>query len=293
MIPSLSPVTAGGGFPLTELVELARRHGFSGVEFSVEDASRLVEERGFDDVAALFEKTPKVLPVVFGLPIEWNKDEETFRAGLEKLPALAKLAQDLDCTRCTTHVMPDGGEPVAEYSARSIQRFGEIGKVLSEQGVRFGLEFLGPQHFRQNTGNVWFYDIAGAMRVVAEVEDKFELENMGLLIDCWHWYTSGGAMMDLASVPLEKIIHVHINDAPDIPRETQIDNMRLLPGESGVIDIIGFLSTLNALGYDGPLAVETFSAELNALAPDEAAARAAVAVAGVLNAANIQPMRLL
>jgi sugar phosphate isomerase/epimerase len=293
MIPSLSPVTAGSGLALPQYVDLARRHGFSGVEFSIEEVAQLVEAQGFESVAQLFETAPKVLPVTFGLPVEWRKDEATFREGLEKLPALAKLAQDLDCTRCLTWVLPDSGEPVAEYSARSTQRFGEIGAVLSEQGVRFGLEFLGPAHFRTNPQNVWFYNIAGALQVVEEIEDRFELQNMGLLIDCWHWYTAGDMLMDLAAVPLEKIVHVHINDAPQIAVENQIDNVRLLPGASGVIDIVGFLSTLNALGYDGPVAVETFSEELKTLPPDEAAARAAEAIDRVLQAADIEPTRLL
>jgi sugar phosphate isomerase/epimerase len=293
MIPSLSPATAGSGLALPQYVDLARRHGFSGVEFSIEEVAQLVEAQGFDFVAQLFETSPKVLPVTFGLPVEWRKDEATFRDGMKNLPALAKLAQDLDCTRCVTWVLPDSGEPVAEYSTRSTQRFGEIGAVLSEQGVRFGLEFLGPAHFRMNPQNVWFYNVAGALQVVEEVEDRFELQNMGLLIDCWHWYTAGDTMMDLAAVPLEKIVHVHINDAPQLAVENQIDNVRLLPGESRVIDIVGFLSTLNALGYDGPVAVETFSEELKALPADEAAACAAEAIDRVLQAADIEPTRLL
>ena len=96
MIPSLSPATAGNGLPLPQFVELARRHGFSGVEFSVEEIAQLVEAEGFDAVAALFETAPKVLPVVFGCPVEWRKDEETFQSDLEKLPELAALAERLD-----------------------------------------------------------------------------------------------------------------------------------------------------------------------------------------------------
>jgi sugar phosphate isomerase/epimerase len=120
-----------------------------------------------------------------------------------------------------------------------------------------------------------------------------ELENLGLLVDCWHWYTSGGSTMDLASIPVEQVVHVHINDAPQVPRDEQIDNVRLLPGASGVIDIIGFMKTLGAIGYDGPVAVETFSEELNQLSPDEAAGRASEAVGNVFAASGIEPLRLV
>jgi len=292
MIPTLNPATAGSGLALPDYIALAKNHGFSAIEFSIGEAAELVEKTGFDAVASLFNES-KILPITFGLPVEWRKDEDTFQSGLAELSQQAKLAQDLGCSRCVTWVLPDNGEPLAEYSGRSLKRFQQIGKVLEDQGVRLGLEFIGPMHFRTDSQNVWFYDIPGALHVVGQIEDGAELENVGLLVDCFHWYTSGGTMMDLASIPLEKIVHVHINDAPDMPAGMQNDAIRLLPGESGTIDIVGFLGTLGALGYDGPVAVETFSEELRALSPDEAASRAAVAVAGVLNAAKIETVRLL
>lgn len=291
MIPTLNSVTAGGGLALPQFVQLAAQNGFNGVEYSIEEAGRLVAQTSFEEVAAIFE-TPMVLPVVFGLPVEWRKDEDTFQQGLAKLPALAKLAQDLDCTRCTTWVLPDGGVPVEEYAQTSMRRFGEIGRVLSEQGVRLGLEFIGPHHFRTNPDNVWFYDIPGALDVVAKVQDAYRLENLGLLVDCFHWYTSGGTTMDLASIPIEQIVHVHINDAPDVPVEQQKDFTRLLPGD-GVIDLNAFLQTLNAVGYDGPVAVETFSDDLKKMPPQESARLAAHAVHNTFVKAGIKPLHLM
>lgn len=291
MIPTLNPVTAGNGLALPDYISLAKRHGFSAVDFSIQQVADLVEEQGFEPVAALFDEA-KILPANFGLTVDWRGGEEAFESSLEQLEALAKLAQDLGCSRCTTWVLPSNNEPALDYATRSIARFAQVGKILEDQGVRFGLEFIGPHHFRTNPEQIWFYDIHGALQAVDAIERAGELENIGILLDSFHWYTSGGNMMDLASIPLEQIIHVHINDAPKVPVHEQIDNVRLLPGASGVIDMTGFLGTLNALGYDGPLAVETFSAELKAMDVEEAAGQAAAAVAGVLNAANIKPVIL-
>ena len=66
------------------------------------------------------------------------------------------------------------------------------------------------------------------------------------------------------------MVYVHVNDAPlgrDV--DEQIDNQRLLPGASGVIDIAGFLQALERMGYDGRVVAEPFNAELNALPPAE------------------------
>ena len=292
MIPTLHPATAGGGLSLSEYVQLAARNGFIGVEYSIEAVAEFAQQTSFADAAAIFESN-KVLPIVFGLPVEWRKDEATFEAGLERLPALAKFAQDLDTTRCCTYVLPDGGVPAAEYAERSVQRFVRIGEVLQEQGVRFGLEFIGPAHFRTDPENVWFYDIPGALQVVATVAERGKLENIGLLVDSFHWHTSNGSAMDLASIPIQQIVHVHVNDAPNVPREQQQDGVRLLPGTSGVIDIEAFLKTLEAIGYDGPVSVETFSDDLRALPAEEAATRAATAMRQIFERTDITPVRLV
>lgn len=291
MIPTLNGATAGNGLALPQFVQLAAQSGFIGVEFSIEEVAQLVAQTSFEEVAAIFE-TLLVLPAVFGLPVEWRKDEATFQDGLAKLPALADLAQRLGCTRCTTWVLPNGGVPREEYATTSLRRFGAIGQILSDNGVRLGLEFIGPHHFRTDIDNVWFYDIAGALDVVAKIEHDYQLQNIGLLVDSFHWFTTGGTTMDLASIPLEQIVHVHINDAPDVPVEAQQDFTRLLPGE-GIIDLNAFLQTLAAIGYDGPVAVETFSDNLKKLPAEEAALLAGQAVAQAFAKAGIEPLRLI
>jgi sugar phosphate isomerase/epimerase len=67
------------------------------------------------------------------------------------------------------------------------------------------------------------------------------------------------------------VVYVHVNDAPaGVPVDEQVDNVRALPGETGVIDIAGFLQALQAIGYDGPVVPEPFKQELNTLPSDEA-----------------------
>src|SRR5207244_5299465 len=94
--------------------------------------------------------------------------------------------------------------------------------------------------------------------------------NIAPLLDCWPWYTTHATREDLARLRADQVVYVHVNDAPpgrDV--DEQIDDQRLLPGASGVIDIAGFLQTLDRMGYDGPVAAEPFNAELNALPPAE------------------------
>jgi sugar phosphate isomerase/epimerase len=95
--------------------------------------------------------------------------------------------------------------------------------------------------------------------------------NVGVLLDCWHWYTSGGTTKDIRGLRPAQVVYVHVNDAPaGVPVDAQVDNVRALPGETGVIDIAGFLRALEAIGYDGPVTPEPFSKGLAGLPSDEA-----------------------
>jgi len=98
--------------------------------------------------------------------------------------------------------------------------------------------------------------------------------NVGLLVDCWHWYTSHGTVEDLKRLSVKDIVYVHVNDAPlGLEVDAQVDNVRCLPGETGVIDIAGFLSAIREAGYDGPVIPEPFKKELGELPSNEARLR--------------------
>ena len=95
--------------------------------------------------------------------------------------------------------------------------------------------------------------------------------NVGLLLDCWHWYTGLGTISDLMGLTADDVVHVHVNDAPDgVDVSDQIDNKRALPGETGVIDLVGFLSVLQKIGYDGPVSPEPFSQSVREMAAQDA-----------------------
>ncbi len=59
------------------------------------------------------------------------------------------------------------------------------------------------------------------------------------------------------------IVCAHVMDAPaNIPEEEQNDNVRRLPGTTGVLRIEEFFAGLKMAGYDGPVLVEPFEAFL-------------------------------
>ena len=108
-----------------------------------------------------------------------------------------------------------------------------------------------------------------------KLADAIGTGNVGLLLDAWHLYTSGGSLDDLDQITAADIVTVHINDAPPgIAIDELADTKRHLPLETGVIDLVGFMRKLDQLGYDGPVTTEPFNRSINELADVDPAAAA-------------------
>jgi sugar phosphate isomerase/epimerase len=82
-------------------------------------------------------------------------------------------------------------------------------------------------------------------------------------------------------------VHVHINDAPDVPIAEVLDNGRLYPGE-GVIDLAGFLRGLHTINYLGPVAQEILTASPPTDSPEVLLARSQAGFTKVFKAAGLE-----
>ncbi len=79
--------------------------------------------------------------------------------------------------------------------------------------------------------------------------------NLGVLFDCYHFWSGLGKLADLDAVKPGEIRHVHFQDVPDLPREMLDQTTRAIPGD-GVSPLTEILRKLSARGYAGPLSVE-------------------------------------
>jgi len=253
------------GLSLADSIALAARTGYGGIDFSIREADALADENGIEYVQALFQDAG-VLPGQWGLPVAWHKDDQ-WGQDLEELPRLAALGKALGCTRTATWCPPASDEREFEANLQwHVERFRPIAEVLKAHGCRLGLEFIGPKTSRQRRKHVFIYTLEGMMELAAAIGTG----NVGLLLDAWHLYTSGGSVDDLLEISGEDVVTVHVNDAPvGIPRDEQIDNQRCLPMETGVIDLPGFMRRLHEIGYDGPVTPEPFSQRINEIAAQD------------------------
>jgi sugar phosphate isomerase/epimerase len=260
MLKALSPGAVNVSTPtLEDRVRAARDFGFQAVEVDINEIVR----RGPEECLTILGD---IKPAGWGLPVEWRGEEDAWRASLEQLPAQAKAAAALGCNRTATWILPGSNDrDLADNRRFHIERFKPVADILGEHGCSLGLEFIGPKTLRDQ----FKYEFVWRMQDMLEMGREIG-PNVGLLLDCWHWYTSHGTVDELKQLTAKDVVYVHVNDAPaGVDIDQQVDNVRCLPAETGVIPVGSFLRVLKEIGYDGPLVPEPFKKELSDLPTDD------------------------
>lgn len=286
MFKNLSPGAIGiRNMNLADSIRLAKRTGFAGIDFSIREAAALADEHGLNYVQGLFARDD-IIPGQFGLPVAWNRDDQ-WQLDLQQLPHLAALGRELGCTRTCTWIPSGSNDRTYEENWRwHVERFRPIAQVLADNGCRLGLEFLGPKPLRDRFQYPFIHTLGEMMDLARDIGTG----NVGLLLDAWHLYTAGGSIDDVDQITAQDVVTVHVNDAPEgIPIDEQVDNVRRLPMETGVIDLPGFMRKLAVMQYDGPVTPEPFSERVNAIQdPIEAASLVASYMDRLWKAAGLQ-----
>jgi sugar phosphate isomerase/epimerase len=257
-----------------ELNELAYQHKFESVEPRTEEIAASSTDQLSETLADL--KSKNLVWAAAGLPIEFRKDEATFREGIEKLHRLAAGLQRAGVTRVGTWLSPSHNELTYKQNmTQHAARLRTVASILKDHGMRLGLEYVGTQLLLVGKRYPFLHTMAETKDLIAEIGTG----NVGFVLDSWHWWTARDTESDLLSLTAVDIVSVDLNDAPkDVPKEQQKDNERELPVSTGIIDAGVFLSALHKLGYDGPVRCEPFNAALNQLENNPACAAVSAAM---------------
>jgi sugar phosphate isomerase/epimerase len=266
MYRAFSPHAIGFSVSFRDAVGAAARNGFRGYWFDLRTDAK-------QDVSVIREllKAHEMRPAGFGLPVDFHRDEQTFTRDLNALPGFADTARALGLGRCTTWIAAASDELTYEQNFDLHRtRLRKVAEILEERDIRLGLEFVGPPSFRKGKNYEFVHNLGQTLELCTAIGTG----NVGLLLDLFHWDLAGQTETDFNLIPnQEYIVLAHVNDAPaGRTVEEQLDNDRRLPGETGVLKIRQFLSGLARLGYDGPVVVEPFSAELKSMPFEKAVA---------------------
>lgn len=242
-------------------LELCQRGGFDSLAVN----PSLVSDRDPREVVELFREAG-VTPGAWGVPFNWRGSAEDHGQGLETFRVQAEKMASVGVTRCATWILPGSNEMnFDQFGAFHVERLTPVATILRDHGMSFGMEFIGPKTLRDSFRYPWVYTMGEMLRVASEIGP-----NVGILLDLWHLYTSGGTVSEVEKVQESKISLVHINDAPmGVEMYALVDNKRGLPGATGVLPLAEFMSALRKIGYSGPVEAEPFDDALKDVDEDD------------------------
>ncbi|MHC4356655.1 MAG: sugar phosphate isomerase/epimerase family protein, partial [Planctomycetota bacterium] len=200
-------------------LEYAIKYGFDSITPNLGEFENKSAAEIRDWVATMNEKGIRYGSS--GLPVEFRRDEERFKSDLARLPKRAQVLTQMGVTRAATWITPGHRQlTYLQHFEMLKRRFRKVAKVLKDNGVSLGLEFVGPRTSRARSRFPFICTQIGMMELV----DAIGTGNVGLLLDSWHWYTSHGTVEELLQLSAKDVVHVHVNDAPaGIDVDRQVD----------------------------------------------------------------------
>lgn len=257
-----------------EAIDLAARHGFESVGADG-DAQQRMSEAQIAELQDLMKGRGLVWGAA-GLPVDFRQDEETFRKTSAGLAAYAGGLRRSGVTRVGTWLMP-ASETLTyrQHFDVAATRLRETARVLHGEGLRLGLEYVGPKTSWASRK----YPFVHTLAETRELVDAIGVPGVGYVLDSWHWYLAGDTAEQIRALRGQDVVAVDLNDAPaGIPKDEQRDLSRELPMATGIIPVADFLGALADIGYDGPVRAEPFNKALNERPAEEAVAATASAM---------------
>ena len=250
--------------PWPDFVRLAGKLGYGGVDVNLGAARK----EGVEATRALLAEA-KVRPAITGLPVQFAVPEDAaFQESLAGLDEQAKFTAAIGLDRMMTVLSPGSPVPREERHRFVKARLTAVAEVLQRSGIRLGLEFLGPLHFRTPSArspHPYIWTLPETVALAKEIAP-----NVGVVLDIWHWHHSKGTVDDIVAAGKSRIVHIHLSDARDQPPEEVRDNQRLMPGE-GVIDSVGFFQALRKIGYEDAISPEPIGRVPAEMSPEDGA----------------------
>lgn len=235
-----------------EVIELALTYGFHGIDVDMNDMVGRATEISPEFACQYLNAAEKSLQVgTFELPIDFRADEDKYRPMLNRLPVLGDLCERLNARRAYINIPAGSKLPFQENFERYRTRISEVAAEMAKFNVQIGLTFNATTEAQKRYENKF---ITQAEELVTLVK-TIGADNVGIMLDTWHWHVGGGGLDQLNEIKVEKLVSVRFADFPDNvePAKMTVKDRLILKAEDGTFTV-QVLRWLNDINYEGPLA---------------------------------------
>ena len=228
---------------------------------NVEPSSGLLDDFLKNDTLAsakrvLTDNGLKVVSGAIGTTGLWEpnpKFADNLEAFKKRCEQFAELGAPLVYSPCVTDAKFN-----ADDYAKGAQNIRQVAEVARQFQLKVAAEFVRSSTFMAS--------LTTALRLHREAAHP----NFGILFDCYHFWSGPSKMEDMDLIRPGEIIHAHLNDTQDLPREFLDLQSRVVPGD-GVAPLAKILRKLVDRGYSGPISVELFLSKYQMADPFELA----------------------
>ncbi len=253
-------------------IKAASEAGYELLEIWAAKLREFLKDKTTDDLKDLLEDhdlEPYSINSIEHITFRTAEDYEKIIAECEEL---CKIAGEIDCPYVIVvpGKLPENATK-DEIIEESVKVLNELGDIAEKHNVSLAFEFLG-----QADCSVQTLDLCN------EIVEKVDRENIGNVIDTFHFYAGNSSFEAIEKMKPEKLFIFHINDAEDLPKEQLTDAHRVYPGE-GILPIKEIKAKFDEIGYDRMVSVEIFRPEYWNENPFEVAKKARRATMDVLD----------
>ncbi len=254
--PSMHGSILKPGYSFEDVLSLSQRFGFPGVDASFAEVRARAEQTSAAAVREFFAEF-ETSPAYMGfIPAGLFSPEVEFMQALDQFSENCALAASVGCQR-TGSFFPNRMSLPPDEARRILRdRVAILAERAEPHGIAIGLEFIGLRTFQLEEPHAFLNNVPDTIAMLRETGRP----NVGLILDSFHYFTSGGDLSQIRSLRAEDIVHLHVNDAPHADVMTLEDTDRVLPGK-GVIDLTGWFQAIAEIGFDGYVAIEIFDDE--------------------------------
>ena len=234
-------ITAGPEALLEDVIAACGRAGFDGVEIDVDQLTSCLQRRSLADVQRHMADAGLAVASLMAFDL----DPFGGVAGVDTIRRAAELATELGAPILLTYCA--AGVPAGMTKAEALHRAGARAALYADAAapVAIALEPIGRT------------ELMGGPTDALEVARLSGRSNVGIMMDTFHYYLSRVPAVAIRSIPRDKLLIVHINDAEDRPIPALADLHRLHPGY-GILPLQEDVRLWQDIGYDGFVSVEIF-----------------------------------
>lgn len=239
-------------------IRIAKETGYDGIEISGSKLYRYLNQ-GLT-VESLKPLLKDLLPVAVGYVQDIERQEpKEYAALLQECERMCSIAEALGIPMVQLLTGPIGpglretggyqgliGKTWPEVRDRTVKNLQVLSEIGKKHAIVFYLEPLSwaPLH---------------TLRQAVELIDCAGVDNVTLLIDFWHQWTSGTKPEDLAKLDKKMIGGVHFCDSLPPTSDTITHDLREVWTGAGHIPLKAWVEAIRSTGFDGWMSAELFS----------------------------------